>query len=1562
MVSQLNTNGFSLINNNAGAKLDKLGQAVSRELAMSGYGAIAETDVGYVVTHAYDAVATLHSLAAIPMAEEAKYSSFAVFRDAIADEAERLNRTIMSQPQQQQLPGGPQGLPAPGGMVPAGTPGTPGSPIPPVGNFTAAQRNQIILGSKYTGFYADLFRGECAITSDLLNAPAGSIEANLDFSKVNFGDPDSVHDYLTRIQEFAGQTNLRDHLGANPLELATGNQELAILLHTANTENYTAYIQQFEQTISEHFQAELAQYQSMVRSYGFKGDIKDVEQLKAFCKTLPAHSPEQYTTALLCNMTRGNVNQVDRYILARINSGDIDIQKILTTGKFNGVQLDAKSMAAFAALNVYANSDAVATAYHNRILEAIGYKSKITSMDLNNLNQVRGRLDEFVKALSQNGLDAVNGRSLQYCNVKQLQAFMGTKEFQALSPEMQDAFKQYLNLRDHEATLSSAKNLMKNFKMRMFQAVRKVLGDSDLSQGLGQVYSQYRNVKLACHVAQKVGAFGKKFLNNTRVGKFLKNSTIKAIKANKAFLKRILGRHYTTLSNAYHKVANTTRKAVSTAKNVFNKPGQQIAQQAAKKGFSKLSGKITTQMAKGLERKLLAKAGHMSSQFIRHTAQLALHGTLGTTGGVTATVGGTAAVGTTATVGTTAAVGTTATVGTTAAVGTTVAVGTTATAAVGTTAAAGATVGTGGIAAIVGGVAAAAVVIVLIIVIIICMLTQIVGSIFMGIAASAMELDNTLIGKIISFIENFKWPWECDEEDRQNVLWYTLNTLLDEERKAKDVNAIIGQQNLTFTAGFVPSKNSDDKPRNLSWTPQQYSSSSGATFDTTNTQYVFVNTQGDPINEYSNVKLVISMAHAYTYQMQHKADLEHFSLYAVGLWRYINNVALEAKIKFCSGDGSFTYYCKTPVKDSSFYTNAWPNLYVVTDAEKLNGISVSNGNAGKFYVVGGDVSANRDGDDGCTYVAYYPIQPYGCDYIIAQSENRNTGYKNAWYVDEVYWKDYHADIRNLIAVNAANVKITKDGYKDSAGNTIQYFINPTMSNECWNHKEFKVIHTIAANQKNFGAHFCAHSTSNYPCNNSIKLDTYSEVHDACDNNFTINDGLHSDGTPSIVYAMYPSCSHGKAYKFNQCKGHTETMYCYGDSYSGYTDKSGTYKTYDHASTSNQNCGNQTAVTLYTRTTVNGKYSYKVDKTIYVCQGHTNHGHFTDKSVYVNSCTYQKRHQIGRKIWYTTEKNYDKVQGYQCRGYSYWTDSGDLYVCQGHMNCYGHNYCYGHTVTYCTGHMTYKITRKTIPDNSEALYNEDWTHVVKGQFLWWTYDTVYSPKHENSKPGGTVSLARDDWAGWTQSNRECASGLYTSDWYQNYQIGTATFVGAKCSEAERSKIKETYGIDTKSTTPILMQNLNIAFDAIGRIPYYPGDYSETPGIDSHPTFNTSAPTVFDKNGVQRGVHGLDPKNFAAWVYINTHDISDSKYSEQYKKLTTYFAGNTLRITDTSPKPGTPIVYRGSTGVDDNSGIYIGTKIEGGVMYVVYVGININTGWATICTAPASGWYFNTKVCE
>jgi hypothetical protein len=377
------------------------------------------------------------------------------------------------------------------------------------------------------------------------------------------------------------------------------------------------------------------------------------------------------------------------------------------------------------------------------------------------------------------------------------------------------------------------------------------------------------------------------------------------------------------------------------------------------------------------------------------------------------------------------------------------------------------------------------------------------------------------------------------------------------------------------------------------------------------------------------------------------------------------------------------------------------------------------------------------------------------------------------------------------------------------------------------------------------------------------------------------------------------------------------------------------------------------------------YSKPSKTTVYYCEGHTNHGYYTSDSEYFYTCDkytkvpaqYNSKGELIRdEYWKYEGDGWDsKTKYYICETHKKdnWVADGTVNVCLGHLKCSGHKSCPGHDFKYCVGHIEYQVERKITTADASSIYSDGWTYTVENTYLWFIKTTtVYTPK--KSAPSGQTSLARKDWAGWTEDNIMLWQTMYHTDWYLQYDIGLGTFVGSECSPYEKVKIKETYKINESTTTEILMANVDFALNACGKVCYYPGDKAVTGGDSSRNKFNTPAEKVFDRNNIERGVHGLDSRYFADWVYMSTHNNTPSSY------LSSSITSNGYAVT-ANTKAGTPIVnYSDSNNV--RTGILLGTYTDGGKTFVVYVGMDVGSktggGWVTIIQEPIANWKYSS----
>lgn len=1549
MITKLNVNATQvIIGGKASNALKGIGRTLSHEAMLSGYGSISNTDIGVVLTNVYDGYETLRSFNAPALAKEAQYSAFAFFRDAIADAAENS--------------------------------------VSELGSY----RN-VATGQDYNLFYKDLLNGQEMIEADLLTNSPDSIEARLDYSNINWNDPAARAEYLKNIQEYAQQTGLRDHAGFSTSNLLDSSNELKILLHTSNTEEYTAYIQQFESAIQENFNAQLSAAQDYARDLGYKGSLADVKAMEKFAATLgPA---DKGAMEQLIQMTDGKINKVDQFILGRISDGQIDIQKVLAGTKgpdgvtrhmLDGVELDDKALHALAALNVFAHSDAVATSYQTKILESIGGSSELCECDLNNLKHVNIRCREFEDALTKAGYGAwqptdgkfqiatkvgkrgtIKGVGLEHMSMKQLRNIDLSK---IKDPDVRNALKQYINLREHKDTLNAAKQLMQNMKMRITQLVRKVLGDSDLSQAIGQIQSQYRNVQFGMKMWAKIGDITK------WIGKTMRNHALKKDarilekfgRESSQYKSRMQSNRSGKARKERYEAKQAKQKAKTKAKNTKKAQAKQAKvdkMKTTKRGRKKLANQ-----SKHAERRALNKAGKQGSDAVRRAGHLAKHGATGTTAAT-----GSSAAATTA--GSSAVGGASA-------------------GAAGTAGGAGA-----GAAGTAGGVGAGVICLwIILIVLIISAICQLIAGVCNVILSAATEFDNTLLGKMVNWVtdllENWRWPWEASEEQKENVLWYTMLKLQNEDAAHKQVSNVIPSTSC-FKGGYAPAApgteqegkthtylSQDKYPDEISWVKPQYRADNIGNWPEVDTYYIYTNAEtGEPLNEYTNIKTCLSMAHAYTYQIETKKHVENFTTYAMGLWNYLNQHEVTAVLNMCNGCGTYTYNCdidwdcrkgcSSPCThsgadwDSAYYSELYETneIYKTTPGAK---ISISLNNPYKFYVVHG--TPTNKTNQGCLQIVHNNKTG-----VVTVSDLLNLGRDTTSSSSVVNYSTYNTAFS---VEEYKNYKSNHSFYGDANGGPVSWYINPKGTTDCFQQSFFMQGGQFTS-FSDYNTTYCTARTSPLDnCNNYEVKDTYKRVEtlkyhqDGGSGPVHTSNGYVASFRTTLSWCPNENRFHSNERHYYQCNGHSKPVYCRETSSYTYTEY------YSFGGNGYYPSGTHTVMaTEYASLAC--PYGRKVENvylgsglvdslprraTLYICDGHTQHGTFDDTSKFWDECKNYVEPQYDRYGNFIYGGYYES--GYQylgcfytCNGYtevSYQKSTTKLYVCKGHFKCNTHYECPGHTLTYCQGHINYQIERKSIWVESESIYKDNWTYTVPGnKFLWFTSDPItYSPQKSPSN-SSHKSLARGDWVGWTTDNRELMATVYHSDWYSQYGVGLDSFVGGQCSATEKAKIKEEYKITEERIGTQLMCNLDFALDACGKVCYYPEDKAVAEGMSSANKFNTIAPGKWDKNNVKRSLHGLDPKYFADWVYRSTHE------NATHASLSTEFHQNPYAVR-INTLPGTPIVNNADPN-NIRTGILITAFEQDGALKIRYVGMDTGSqtggGWVTILTESANGWKYS-----
>lgn len=1523
MIKRLNVDGGSIISPNAGFSelAGDLSHKIKYNIGMSGANLLGDSEVGHVVKTTYDIVDTIRSFYAFPAADAVKYSENAFFRDAIADAAEeaRLQRqgALGSGNNAPTSPATPNGssLPSPGlpestssalqpntgsamNSVSSGqvNPFAGADPNTVLNNASRAQLGQCIAGSQLTGFYADLYNGENAVMADIISADANSPEAKLNFLNMDFNDHDQVSQYFENIQNYAQQTNLREHIGVNLREAISGEQELMILLHTADKETYGRYIEQFESAIRDNFSRELTTLQENVQAMGYTGSLTDVQALEAFGAT-QTHA-NAYQVQSLIEATNGQINKVDRYILARINSGDIDIHEIIKTGRFNGVDLDAKAQAAFKALNVYANADSIALQHHNSILEKLGYHSSVKDINLSDPVQLNKRIQEFTEALDKAGLSSVNGKKLSNMTMKELRAI----DLSKIDPKYHQALKTLIGLQDHKETLKAATRLKQTFQMRMLGWANKVFKDSDLMKGINTLRSSYRGVKMGVKIWSKTA------------GRLYKYAFKKLFP--KTYTK--LATHYTAnvkkLKTLINSIKNPARSrfAAKAAQNTTKMAAKaaNAAKNTARAGRAVQNARQAVRTARHAARlmrtqtQLIAKAGRLAAHATRTAMGIAQAGALGTTGAAAASAGAASAAAGTAAV----AAGGAAAGGAAAGAGTAVAAS-----------------GPYGWAA--AGAGAAGTLYVILWVIIICLLisiaVQCIGLALQFFGYAVQELNDSVIGDIINWISEWTWPWEASEEDAENVLNATIRALLAEERRLSNPqNYMTGADGKVFKLGMYTSSTTDNK--DVKW---NYPTMNTSSITPNNSHAIYTDSDGNPITQYSTIKRVISMAHAYTYPIEYKTDLNNFTLYATGLYHNLNKRTFRVKLSFCDGCHNITYKCNLDDEDgifdftdkSSFYDNVVEpgKVFYLTNDHKKNGLYLQGNEPDRFYLVSGEIVSRVENGLGCKRDEYNGVTLKKRTYTV--STNSYSTWKST---NSAKLKDYSSRFTELYNKNelkggtGIGFSVAKYDTRASGEDTEYYRSNPKGCLDCLKYGDYDwdAHHAASMGMTGFWKGVVQCSSSELKNCTNKGSHTWKNTWTVMVTKYDINTTWSvQNASGGISYYEHTGSDACPDYVFNNC----------------------------------------------------------AEITYYTCGCGANYGNFLEGNVHQAKCRVYSNGFFG--IGSGWKNAYTKHTKYQCLGHEEEEARSETItstVCLGHLKCVRdvatntqakqqHYYCPEHKVVYCEGHPDFSLTTKITDIDSDAIYNQDWTYTVEYKLLWFETKATFTPKKK--APDGQISLARKDWAGWNDASREykeTADLIYTSDWYLKYGIGMNDLIGATCSPGERDELLAYWKVNQDFNDP-LFQNLYNALNAIGKVSYYPGDRPKKGGYHLDNKFGQPADKViYDKYQNRLGAHGLDKLYLADWIYRTTN--KDATLANlQNPNTVTY--NDKMKVT--SKTPAGSLIYcpqLKATGVllgkKGNGVHYIGFQ-EDAVTIATGKDGTVLTNWSNWLTLNSNGltWY-------
>lgn len=609
------------------------------------------------------------------------------------------------------------------------------------------------------------------------------------------------------------------------------------------------------------------------------------------------------------------------HLLGRIKTGQIDVDAVIASGSFNGVPITPQMAQSLRDLKVLSDTGIVVAEGQNKLLSDIGHKSSITTLDLDSRKVVGGRVKEFSTALEKYtgvaGLEKMSVDELKKLQSKVLKGKAGT----VWDNKAKAALGELIKLKERARTLKNVASKIGTHLNTTSLMVQKLCRDSDLSRGIGELKSSYGTAKFAVKVETKVVRFTikhamKSRLFNNRVSKFLfkhaKAGVQKAMAFNMKHINVITKKVGAIKSRITNATKTAAKKTATAAKTVVTKMAPGLTAR-----ISKIAGKVKTSVARRSTTRTAKKAGKkLAKSAGKKMGRIAgkLSGAMKALGGLKKKLGMFAIKA-------------------------------------------------------------------ILIVCCVSVVCTVFASIFGFIAESALSLDDTLFGKAVEWLADLHWPWTVTDEDIDSVLENTIKGLAGTEKemtseKAREIYdknyyyyRIAGASDPIQMASdaFNPSvsewtfiRPETEESHNYIDTPlgtDLIRSKLRATDDGLNhhdytyfyqggasaNSYYYANGTRVPINQFSQVKLIISMAHTFTYPIDDGQDLEGFGQYCNAMMHVLWSCTTSMIMRSCEeGDFTITYSCAENSTFANKMLSADANVIYANEATVFENSYVAN--------------------------------------------------------------------------------------------------------------------------------------------------------------------------------------------------------------------------------------------------------------------------------------------------------------------------------------------------------------------------------------------------------------------------------------------------------------------------------------------------------------------------------------------------------------------------------------------------------------------------------------------
>ena len=163
-----------------------------------------------------------------------------------------------------------------------------------------------------------------------------------------------------------------------------------------------------------------------------------------------------------------------------------------------------------------------------------------------------------------------------------------------------------------------------------------------------------------------------------------------------------------------------------------------------------------------------------------------------------------------------------------------------------------------------------------------------------------------------------------------------------------------------------------------------------------------------------------------------------------------------------------------------------------------------------------------------------------------------------------------------------------------------------------------------------------------------------------------------------------------------------------------------------------------------------------------------------------------------------------------------------------------------------------------------------------------------------------------WAGWTEENQAAVRRLSQEDWYHRY--GLEPYEPCVGTPLKAEQIREYLTQLPDDLSPERKLLIETALNSVGKIPYYYGGKTGSPGYENN---HFGSPISPDKKG--RNLSGLDCSGWISWVYLTATGAPAAQGSTQS------LANGGQAVSVSQLKPGDIVVQIGNAGEDEDDNV-------------------------------------------